>query len=682
MHGTWLGWAVGAGVAISLLLGRAGPVAGVEPGDADPARFEPGPCFLADCSGLEHDDSIVFGHLRVPESRERSDGRQLALAVVILKATGAQPQPDPVMYLPGGPGVSGIRRLEVFRDHPLRQERDIVLMDFRGLGYSEPALCPDLGRGFWTLLASQTTAEDLIQAKVAHFLACRETLVEAGVDLGAYHSAAIVADLDDLRRALGASAWNLYGVSYGTRIALTYLRDRPEAVRSAILDSAVPLGTRHMLEVATAYQRTLAGVFQACAGDPVCHDAAPRLEERFRSASRDLQREPLVVPMASMKSGSGLPGDAFTVDFHDMHLAFHQLLYNRESYPILPLLVDAFAERDVIALGNLLGRFSDRLDRFSFGHFILVSRHDNGIYLDDPIPGDQDLVRGLSYLMADIAAAQAWQSPMGGSEEMVPVRSDRPVLILAGEMDPITPPTYGVIAGRTLPNSQVLRFPAVGHSVSFSTICARDIAVAFIERPDQAPDSGCIEATGSIEFIGDVYRNSRVASFGLAVLQEQRLGLVIPLVLAVLALVTFVAVMVIGPVTRMAVQILQRKNRESPPEPAAVSATGPLTRARVARVLLLVNSLLALALLAGLGYFMMATLQRNPYLLLFGLVPEARWFFALSYGLLAGTAGCCVLTAQAWRSSWWRLGARIHHGLATAGCVLVAGLVLVYRLVP
>lgn len=665
-----------ASIAALLLGGMPEPAA---------AGFEPSPCFLDDCSDVPADGSIVFGRLQVPESRERSDGRHLQLAVVVLKATGEQPRPDPVVYLPGGPGVGGMERIETFAENPLRAERDIVLMDFRGVGYSDPALCPELGEEFWTLLAQGITAEEMTRSKVERFLACRETLVAAGVELGAYHSAAIVDDLEALREALGVSTWNLHGVSYGTRIALTYLRDHPGAVRSVVLDSAVPLGTRHMLEVVSGYERALERYFAACTDDPVCREVHPRLAERFEEVSRGLETQPLVVPMAP---DSGLPGDVFTVNFHDMHLAFHQLLYDRTSYPVLPLLLDTFAERDIIALGHLLGRFARRLQRFSFGHFILVNRHDNGIYLGDPMPGDQDLARGLSYLVADITAAREWQSPMGGDEEMVPVRSDVPVLILAGEMDPITPPSYGEITGSSLTNAHVLRFPAVGHSVGFSASCPRAIAATFIEQPDRAPDPGCIERMPPIEFVGEVYRNSRVASFALAALQEQRPGLLIPLALALLAIVTFLLVRALARIARVAARLARMLDRApgpasplaSPPESPSESPARGWTM--LAHGVLGVNSLVALVLLTGLVHLIALTVERNGYLLLFGLVADARWFLGLSYPFLLGTAICGWLAWRAWRRSWWRTWARVHYSLATLGCAVVAGVILMYRLWP
>ena len=217
------------------------------------------------------------GYLVVPESRAKPDGREVRLALAIVRSTAAQPAPDPVVYLEGGPGGSALYDAWYWFESPIRERRDIVLIDQRGTGYSQPSLnCPEIEDE-----DVYTADEELDAAR-----ACSRRLRREGVDLKQYNSAATAADLADLRVALGLEQVNLLGVSYGTRAALTAMRDSPQGIRSVVLDSAYPPEVDAYTEEAANAAAAIEVLLNGCAADRRCAKAYPKLESTFYQIGR------------------------------------------------------------------------------------------------------------------------------------------------------------------------------------------------------------------------------------------------------------------------------------------------------------------------------------------------------------------------------------------------------------
>jgi len=176
------------------------------------------------------------GFILVPEDRGKPDGRNIRIRAAVFKSESATPPADPIVFLDGGPGSNTLEALqydlEVFE--PLLAERDLLLFDQRGAGSSDPPLeCAELKEMFYGILGEPRTPEEHRAQELRDAENCRDTLSRSGADLAAYNSAENAADLEDLRLALGYAQWNLYGGSYGTKLALTAMRDFPAGIRSA-----------------------------------------------------------------------------------------------------------------------------------------------------------------------------------------------------------------------------------------------------------------------------------------------------------------------------------------------------------------------------------------------------------------------------------------------------------------
>lgn len=280
--------------------------------------------------------TIDCGYLIVPQNRADPQGQQVELAVAILYSTSANPAPDPLVYLEGGPGGSALTGVDAWYSSPLRADRDIVIFDQRGTGYSIPRLhC-------WEM-------DDLDPADLDTFIGdaalsvgeqkalqdCRARLVSEGVDLVMYNSAASADDIVDLRTALEYDAVNLFGVSYGTRLALTVMRDHPAGVRSVVLDSSYPPNVDAYELGASNTYRVFRQLFDDCAAEPSCSAAYPDLEARFVQLVNAWNADPQYIP--------DLDQDVLGDDVIGM---VFQMFYNTAAIPYLPLMLDDLTRGD------------------------------------------------------------------------------------------------------------------------------------------------------------------------------------------------------------------------------------------------------------------------------------------------------------------------------------------------
>jgi pimeloyl-ACP methyl ester carboxylesterase len=216
---------------------------------------------------------ITCGELEVPENRTDIQSDGVSLFVVILKSL-SRPELDPILVIPDGPGREGTSLRRLFYSSagaPFRINRDIILFDPRGAGYSSPSLaCPEVR-------AAQSTGA----AQLAAYHACHARLLDAGRDLSAYTSATEVADIVDLAQTLGIGSLNIYATGYGTQIAVLLADSHPNLVRSMVLDGVLPVDANALLEGPLNLYTTLQRVAQDCSTTPACNAAYPALEARL-----------------------------------------------------------------------------------------------------------------------------------------------------------------------------------------------------------------------------------------------------------------------------------------------------------------------------------------------------------------------------------------------------------------
>ena len=260
---------------------------------------------------------VECGYLIVPEDRARSGSPLIRLAVAILRSTSGNSLPDPILDLAGGPGVGAVAYAEQWLDSPLRRRRDVILFDQRGAGLSDPLLdCPELDELALDLLEQALTPEQEAEQRLEQARVCRDRLRTNGVNLAAYTSQASAADIADLRKTLGYAEWNLYGISYGSRLALTVLRDYPTGAQR---DPGYPIpGGTSLLELVPQRPARVRGLFR---GLPATRRAArlPDLRTTYYDLAMQLNQSPQVVPCAIPdRPDDQLPVDGRPADRDDV----------------------------------------------------------------------------------------------------------------------------------------------------------------------------------------------------------------------------------------------------------------------------------------------------------------------------------------------------------------------------
>ncbi len=296
-------------------------------------RVEWAECPFAIPAGEVAGEAIQCGYLIVPQDRAEPQGKQVRLAFAILRSTSANPAPDPVIYLEGGPGGSALTGLEQWLYVGFRATRDFVLFDQRGMGYSSPRLyCWEtdaLSGENAAFMYPSALMEDDPDAYSQALRQCKARLErEEGVDLHDYTSAASAADIADLRVALGYEQVNLYGISYGTRLALTVMRDHPEGIRSVMLDSTYPPQVDAYELGGQAAYRAFHHLSEVCAADSACHAAYPDVEARLVQWVQRWNDSPAHLDALDMD----VSGD-------DVLYALFDAMYGVDVIPYLPRLI-------------------------------------------------------------------------------------------------------------------------------------------------------------------------------------------------------------------------------------------------------------------------------------------------------------------------------------------------------
>lgn len=475
------------------------PTGGYEP------VFTPGPCPFQPPPGTDP----TCGRFSVPENRDQPAGRQIELAVAIFPARSEDEYP-PVVYLEGGPGGEALEALpfsyEVLFEF-LDQQRTVVVFDQRGVGYSTPSLsCPELVDLTYDLLDDDIPTEEYAAREEEVINQCREGWLTDGVDLSRYNSAESAADVADLRVALGYDEWDLYGISYGTRLALTVMRDHPEGIRSVILDSSYPPEVDGVESILPEASRSFSELFEACASDPRCNSTYGDLEMLLYSAVDSLNADPAEIWVVDFLTFEGYPA---LLDGDSLLGLVYQGLYSDLSIPGLPQMVADAAEGHFFKAQALLSVFLLNQAFLSVGQFVSVQCHEEVPFSDpaavaarvDEYPRLAPLVAGALVNSHDaFEFCRRWGAGTAEPVENQPVESDIPTLVLAGRFDPITPPGFGRTVAERLTSAWFVEFPTLGHGVTATEGCPQSMTLAFLDDPRSQPDTSCIADMDAIVF--------------------------------------------------------------------------------------------------------------------------------------------------------------------------------------
>ncbi len=424
---------------------------------------------LADCHLPKLAQTLSCGTLDVPEHRGDPASRRLSIAVAILPANTLSPKPDPLFVLAGGPGQAASSIADfAARLSDVRTTRDIVLVDQRGTGRSSPLDCKAFARS--NDLADALDIDPLPKAR-----ACAAEIAARGVDLARYTTDDYIADLEDVRRALGYPKVNLWGGSYGTRVAQEYLRRHPGVIRSVVLDGVAPPSMIVSLDVWTTRERAIDAVVAACGRSTACRAAHPdiaatldAIHTRLGDAVRDAA---LTMPRTGETRTIRIGFDAFLA-------ALQPIVYQPESAALLPEILARARDGDFAPLVATLSAFDDAMEGELNAalHYAVTCAEDVPRVTPARERAALEGTRAASLVGRVLAVCDAWPHGAMPADFATPVTSDVPVLLLSGGLDPVTPPRYAEEVAKTLTHARSIVAPGFGHIISARGCVPRLIA--------------------------------------------------------------------------------------------------------------------------------------------------------------------------------------------------------------
>lgn len=449
-----------------------------------PESFSGNPCdFLEDAANYEH---LTCGRIEVPQNYENPEGKVINISYVIIPATEKRMNNIPMIHLTGGPGSAALTkgRINNWLDSPISKERDIILFDQRGIGYSSGLT--NLHEEFDEIFAANlNTAEERIAIRrlIENY---REQTSNKSIDLAAYHSFNSARDIGALMDHLGYDKYNLYGTSYGTRLARIVQDMFPEKLHSVIHNSPAPLSGDMLIDRLNSYSLALSRIFQYCEDTPLCSDSYPKLKENYLTAIKQIEQQPLTLT---------IDNKAYTLNAQDAIYFLRRHLYRENAKEQIPVLIQALLNRDAsVFKSTIQNEFNPN---YNFVMWMAVERFEQ---YDDQNTAEviEAAYRNLPLLPVRLGFFDAvYQSLDQIHAASLPMeqrqfrKSMVPTLIMVNHYDPVTPPENGHLFMKDLPNGQLYILDESGHGGG-SQECRIQVMNDFMSAPLENLDVSCL----------------------------------------------------------------------------------------------------------------------------------------------------------------------------------------------
>ena len=451
---------------------------------------------LTDCTLSHPGHALVVrascGTLEVPLDHDRAEAGGLSLQFAVIPAENSSTKATPLFFFAGGPGQSAmsVAAILVQLRNSVGKDRDLVFIDQRGTGQSVALDCPP-----------DEDLQHLISddSRIARETGkCRDALT---VDPAYFTSYQAVHDVELLRQALGYEKINLLGVSYGTRMAQLYLKAYPTAVRSVVLDGVIPLTVVLGPEFSKNLHASLELLLQACKKSKTCAQTFPQLSGDWQAYLQIPLREKRELSMAHPRTGKTLD---VVVDREVMDSALRMLSYSNITQVMLPLLLHATIEGDWRPLISQALQVAASLEsELSLGmHNSVICSEDVPFMQAAPPVTGGSLLNRLQQQLELIC--QHWpKGKVFADQHGIPV-FNAPALLLSGELDPVTPPRYGVQAAKYFTRSRHIEVSGQGHNVMEKGCIPKLIRRFFNELQLTDERVKCVKDTAKLPFFIDL----------------------------------------------------------------------------------------------------------------------------------------------------------------------------------
>ena len=459
---------------------------------------------------FEHKDDWPVsecGVLKVPEDYSKPQGRKIELPFIIFKANDPKKETYPLVVAGGG-GPGGALGISEENKHAFDESawvnwysstidagRDLILIDNRGVGSSLPRLdCPEVEEASMESLDKELTKDDVVKLTIGAFGACRKRLIESGIDISQYHLINAAKDLEELRIALVIDQLNIYGVSYGSRIALEFERLYPDSTRSLILDGIYPQSVKTYEGEPRRNSEAMMRVINKCQEDSDClGQFGFNLEERLSTFLEQLEENPITVHITS-------PVDFDPIDvvvtpdvFFD---SLFSMMYDETVISYMPKYMYATFRGNTDYLTEIV--------RDYYVNEIVIDSLDEGAYASyscfDEIPftdftAARDALKKYPFqyysniISFDVieAMCEVWSVPVASPEFKNEYDINTPVLIYSGELDPVTPAELTKPVVESAKVSWEMEWPNISHGVMFASDCSDWTAQVFLNEPESDP---------------------------------------------------------------------------------------------------------------------------------------------------------------------------------------------------
>ena len=459
--------------------------------------FQAAPCNLEGVpAGYEQKHAIECGWITVPISHDQPNGKSIKLWTARVRGTGNKLDIDPVLYINGGPGIATVDSMLPYLASSktmalLREGRDLILFDQRGSGRSGEVLCPDLAKALSAIGAEglDPTTED--DRERAEFAKCRAETMAAGSDLNAYTTRATVIDMELIRTAIGATQWNLAGISYGTLVALDAMRVTPNSIRSVILNSPYPPNSALWAEQATSAAEGFAAIDRECAAQAQCRERYGPLVSKLEETLARLEQTPI-------KDGEK------SITGRQWARAIWPLAVRSSTVKFVPLAIHRAHSGDTDLIKKMVTMFAGG---GSFGGFSPAQARAISCYESGRTAEWYARARRLHPALVSAAPDDSWdrlcaefRPGFADASFFAPVSSTIPALIFAGSLDLATPPVDAYQTTRFLQNATLVEVRGASHGPMVEDACTTAIAKAFLASPTLRPDLACIAKRPSIVF--------------------------------------------------------------------------------------------------------------------------------------------------------------------------------------
>jgi len=438
------------------------------------------------------------GYLTVPEKHavygQPASDKTIQIAVVKLASTSADKKTDPVVFLQGGPGGNATASIgDVLSSGTFIKQRDVYFVDQRGTGYSKPAL-----------YCTEYNGEAGTPAQVK---SCKERLEKSGVNLDAYHSLHNAKDFIMLFETFDVDQWNLFGTSYGTRLATTIMRENSAGIRSVILDGMFPIEVNGMSDTPWANYETLNQIVKNCENSTNCtaDDLKATVEDiisRMHNANMIAESRFFIQNLLGLAMSPAILNYISTVnnDINQYATALEKLMAEGGESEGAEGEEGAEAEGEEDIFYNAMGLSTVCAEEYPFlNTTALTDLNDQGWSAATRIA-----VGGMHHMGFDKASCEAWDVAPANEVEVQAITSNLPVLILNGQNDSQTPAAWGELVAENMSMAQNVTNPQGGHGqLLLGNTCFENITRAFLVEPNQDVDTSCVAAIPDVTFVGN-----------------------------------------------------------------------------------------------------------------------------------------------------------------------------------